>query len=88
MKQTKRELIRRTMYMMTRELEPLAYDVVEQLKALGKAYNIDVYDVEGIVNGEKVVVGTQLEDEWYLNKGFAQTDEYDEEKREWIFKRV
>ena len=88
MKRTKRELVRATMYMLARELEPLAYDVVAQIKALGKAYNIDVYDVEGLVDGEMAVVGTQIEDDWVLNKGFAQTDIYDEERREWIFKRV
>ena len=88
MKQTRRELIRKTIYMLARETEPLAYDVVDTIKALGKAYNIDIYDRQGLVDGEVVVVGTQIEDEWYLNKGFKQTDEYDKEKDEWIYKRV
>lgn len=88
MKETKRETVRRAMYIIARETEPLAVDVVETIKALGKAFNIDVYDREGLVNGEMVVVGTQIEDEWYLNKGFAQTDVFDEKKYEWIFKRV
>ena len=88
MRQTKRELIRKTIYMLARETEPLTYDVVDTIKALGKAYNIDIYDREGLVDGKMVVVGTQIEDDWYLNKGFKQTDKFDKEKYEWIYERV
>lgn len=87
MKKTKRELVRTAMYRLAEETD-MNYEIVELIKELGKAYKVDVYDKEGLVNGEMVVVGTQIEDEWYLNKGFKQTDEFDEEKYEWIFKRV
>jgi hypothetical protein len=82
MRKTKRDLIRKTMYRLADAKEPLDYETVELLKELGKAYVIDVYDMTGMVDGERVVVGTGIEDDWYLNKGFAQTDECD------IFRRV
>ena len=82
MTQTRRDLIRKTMYRLADAKEPLDWETVNLIKELGKAYKVDVYDITGLVDGERVVVGTGIEDDWYLNKGFKQTDEYD------IFKRV
>ena len=82
MKKTKRDLVRKAMYRLADAKEPLDWETVDLLKELGKAYKVDVYDMTGTVDGETTVVGTGIEDDWYLNKGFAQTDNCD------IFKRV
>lgn len=87
MKTTKRELVRKAMYRLAEKTD-MNYEIVELIKELGKVYDIDVYDKDGLVDGETVVVGTQIEDDWYLNKGFKLTDEFDKETYEPIFERV
>lgn len=90
MKQTKRDLVRKAMYRLA-ETNKLDYETVDLIKALGKAYNVDVYDKEGLVDGltrAMRVVGVQIEDDYYIMKYFEQTDEFDEEAYEWIYKRV
>ena len=82
MKQTKRDLVRRAMYRLADAKAPLDWETVNLIKELGKAYRVDVYDITGLVDGKTEVVGTGIEDDWYLNKGFAQTEDCD------IFKRV
>ena len=90
MKQTKRDLVRKAMYRLA-EKKDLDYETVDLIKELGKAYGVDVYDKEGLVDGltrAMRVVGVQIEDEYYIMKYFEQTDEYDKETYEWIYKRV
>ena len=90
MKQTKRDLVRKAMYRLA-EKKDLDYETVDLIKELGEAYNVDVYDKEGLVDGmirETRVIGVQIEDDYYIMKYFEQTDEYDKETYEWIYKRV
>ena len=90
MKQTKRDLVRRAMYRLA-ETKKLDYETVDLIKALGKAYNVDVYDKEGLVDGltrAMRVVGVQIEDDYYIMKYFEQTDEFDEEAYEYVYRRV
>ena len=90
MKQTKRDLVRKAMYRLA-EKKDLDYETVDLIKELGEAYNVDVYDKEGLVDGmirETRVIGVQIEDDYYIMKYFEQTNEYDKETYEWIYKRV
>lgn len=90
MKTTKRDLVRTAMCRLavTRGLD---YETVDLIKELGKAFNIDVYDKEGLVDGMvrvMRVVGVQIEDDYYIMKYFEMTDEYDKETGEYIYQRV
>lgn len=90
MKTTKRDLVRTAMYRLA-ETKELDWETVDLIKELGKAYNIDVYDKEGLVDGmvrAMKVVGVQIEDDYYIMKYFEMTDEYDEETGEYIYQRV
>lgn len=90
MAQTKRDLIRKTMYRLA-EKPNLDYETVDLIKELGKAYDIDVYDKTGLVDGmirEERVIGVQIEDDYYVMKYFEITDEYDKETYESIYRRV
>ena len=90
MKQTKRDLVRKAMYRLA-EKKDLDYETVDLIQELGEAYNVDVYDKEGLVDGmirETRVIGVQIEDDYYIMKYFEQTNEYDKETYEWIYKRV
>ena len=50
MKQTKRDLVRKAMYRLA-EKKDLDYETVDLIQELGEAYNVDVYDKEGLVDG-------------------------------------
>jgi hypothetical protein len=81
MKQTKKELVRKAMYLLAGTVGNLdwfrLWEVVTEIKALGEAYGIDVYDKVEDVDGEQTIVGIQIEDEWFLFKGFDITNEID-----------